>query len=150
MITPASFIVQFPEFTSTATATVQIWINQAYSQLAAYPLGDQLDYAASLFTAHNLSLAIRRSTEGASGAVPGTTVGILASKSVGGASASYDTGSSTAAGAGIYNTTVYGQMLWPLLRGSIAGPIYVPASFDVTAQRGLRGFPFRRRGFLGF
>lgn len=154
MIAPADFIANFPQFTAYPTGQIQFWLTQAYSQLSSFSLCDQLDYAAQLFTAHNLVLQQRAMQEGQSGATPGTGVGMVASKAVGGASISYDNGatSSSTKDAGIYNATVYGQMLWPLLRGAIAGPIYVAASFDATAQRGFGfgAFPFRRRGFLGF
>ena len=107
MIAPADFITNFPQFTAVPTAVVQYWINQAYSQLAAWPLGNQLDYAASLFTAHSLVLWQRAQAEAAGGGQPGTGVGMVSSKAVGGASISYDNGATTSstAGAGIYNAT---------------------------------------------
>jgi hypothetical protein len=152
MIAPSDFIAAFPQFTASPTPQIQFWITQGYSQLDAYPLDKQLDYAVQLFTAHNLVLQQRALAEGQAGGQPGTGVGMTASKSVGGAAISYDNEATTSStkDAGIYNATVYGQMLWPLLRGSIAGPLYVAASFDATAQRGFGAFGFRRRGFLGF
>jgi hypothetical protein len=152
-ISPAQFVTNFPAFqnpTAYPIAQIQFWLTQAYSQLNAFSLGEQLDYAAQLFTAHKLVLAFNASQVTAGGGGGGQSAGMVASKSVGGASISYDTGSTAIPGAGEYNATTWGQMLWPILRGALAGPIYVPASFDATAQRGFGAFPFRRRGFLGF
>lgn len=130
MITPAQFQANFAQFAAVPTAAVQFWLTQAYSQLGAWALCNQLDYAAQLFTAHNLVLQARATAEGQSGGQAGTGVGMIGSKSVGGAAISYDNAATTSSteGAGIYNATLWGQLLWPLLRGAQAGPKYHPGN----------------------
>jgi hypothetical protein len=74
-------------------------------------------YAIALFAAHNLILAKRDELADAAGGLPGQSgSGITASKSVGGASISYDTSSGLEQGAGYYNLTTYGTRLYRLIR----------------------------------
>lgn len=72
----------------------------------AYPLG------VCLFAAHELALSRQATVASAAGAVPGTTTGVVASKSVGPVSKSYDTGISKYDDAGYWNLTSYGQRYW--------------------------------------
>lgn len=129
MITYQSFVIGFPEFTDSATfptATVNYWIAQAYSQLNSRNLGAQIDYAASLFTAHNLVLAAQSMNAAASGAPVGAASGPISGKAAGGLSVTYDTGAAAIPGAGVWNSTSYGQRLYLLMRGAASGTFYVP------------------------
>lgn len=147
MITPEQFTTNFPAFsnpTAYPTEQIQFWLTQGYSQLNACSLGNQLDYAAQLFAAHNLTL-LRSANQGAESGSGGQSAGMLAAKAVGGASAGYDTAATAQEGAGVYNATVYGQLLWPLLRGSQAGPKYSPGGdpffrAPILPLGGLNGF----------
>ena len=58
--TPASIRALYPEFTSTTTypdAMINQWLTVAALQMNAGRWGDLLDYGASLYVAHRLSLA---------------------------------------------------------------------------------------------
>ena len=128
MITAAQFIAAFPEFSTSPLDPVSFWLTQAYSQLDGYRLGTQLDYAAMLFTAHNMSLANQAALASAgAGAAIGGVAAPMQSKTVGPVSASYDTASVAIEGAGQWNATSYGQRLYPLLRGASLGGTYVGA-----------------------
>jgi hypothetical protein len=121
----ADFTAAFPEFANATTfpATgVNFWLTQADTTLDACRFGTNLPLAAMLFAAHNLALGAREAT----GAV-GATFAPVSSKSVASVSIGYDTGIGSIAGAGIYNTTSYGQRFYKLLQGVAAGGLYVAA-----------------------
>ena len=128
MITVDEFRQIFPEFGSSETypyAQVKFWLTNANDNLNIARFGAQADLVTMLYVAHNLALASRATTVGS---VRGTT-GVVSSKSVGSVSVSYDISSSTTSGAGIYNTTSYGQRLMSIMRAMTAGPGYrVPLS----------------------
>ena len=60
----------------------------------------------------------------AKGGIPGDSLGPVSSKSVGGVSISYDSGSISIAGAGAWNATSYGQRLYKLLQSAAMGGRY--------------------------
>ena len=76
-------------------------------------------YAAHYLSAYGSKASGGTSTSGSSS----PTLGIVASKSVDGASVSYDTSSTTWANAGFWNATPYGRELWFLMRIFGAGAI---------------------------
>jgi hypothetical protein len=73
-----------------------------------------------LYTAHYLTA---QGSAAAGGSGGGAASGIVASKSVDGASVSYDTGTASETGAGFWNLTPYGRELWKLMRVFGAGAI---------------------------
>jgi hypothetical protein len=79
-------------------------------------------HAVGLYTAHYLS-AYGSASSGGSGKSEGSGMGVVSSKSVDGASISYDTGSTVEQGAGFWNSTPYGRELWQLMRVFGAGAI---------------------------
>lgn len=83
------------------------------------------EHVMALYTAHYLaafgSSAVGGSGKGAAGQATG--MGIVSSKSVDGASVSYDTSSTTEEGAGFWNATPYGRELYQLMRVFGAGAI---------------------------
>lgn len=79
-------------------------------------------HAVGLYTAHFLA-AYGSSASGGSGKSEGSGMGVVSSKSVDGASISYDTGSTVEQGAGFWNSTPYGRELWQLMRVFGAGAI---------------------------
>ncbi len=137
MIAYADFIAAFPEFAARPESQISWWISQAYAQLNGCRLGTQIDYAASLYVGHNLSLA--PAAAGGTGATGGAA-SAMSDKTVGSVSAGYDTQNSAIQGAGVWNATSYGQRLYPLLRGASLGVSYV-------ASR--RGSPMGGGGFRG-
>lgn len=107
-MTNDQFRAMFPEFISVERfpdATVNVWLSVATASLPADRWGAWLEMGLGLFTAHQLALTGRE----AAAIAPGSAaVGPLASKSVGGVSASYDTAAGTVAGGGHWNLTSYG------------------------------------------
>lgn len=143
MITYASFIAAFPEFTNSTTypeSQIDFWIPQAYMQLNARRFGAALDLAASLFVAHNVVLSARQVKSAAGGAIVGQPGAPMNNKAVGPVSAGYDTGVASIEGAGVYNTTSYGQRLYKMMQQYCSGPLYGPGR-----QYGQRYF----NGFIG-
>lgn len=79
-------------------------------------------HAVGLYTAHFLA-AYGSAAAGGSGKSEGSGMGVVSSKSVDGASISYDTGSTVEQGAGFWNSTPYGRELWQLMRVFGAGAV---------------------------
>lgn len=124
---PSDFVQAFPEFGQAAQyppGQIAFWLAQAYQQLNSNRFGQQLDLAAMLFTAHNLSLSARAQAAANVGAPPGGVVAPVSSKSVGAVSINYDTDATNAEGAGSWNATQYGQRLYSMMRAFGGGPSY--------------------------
>ena len=117
------FVSVFPEFASASSASAAYWLSQAPLQLNATMFGANFDLASMLFVAHNLTLGKQNANAVARGGVPGTTSGALASKSVGGVSASYDVGGVSIPGAGEWNATSYGRRLYKMMQAAACGGI---------------------------
>lgn len=79
-------------------------------------------HAVGLYTAHYLA-AYGSASAGGSSKSEGSGMGVVSSKSVDGASISYDTGSTVEQGAGFWNSTPYGRELWQLMRVFGAGAV---------------------------
>ena len=131
MITYDSFLSAFPEFAIIGQDPLdmgqfEFWSGIAYQQLNANRFGSQLDYAAMLFVAHNITLSLQQQRVGQNALVPGAASGPVSSKSVGPASASYEVGSVAFENAGDWNYTTYGQRLYRLIKQYNSGPTYVP------------------------
>ena len=74
-----------------------------------------LEHAKGLYVAHFLAMYGSTAVGGENaGAMAAGASGVVSSKSVDGASVSFDTGASTFADAGFWNTTPYGRELWGL------------------------------------
>lgn len=74
-----------------------------------------------LYAAHYLTV-VGKAAAGGSGQ-GGAQLGVVSSKSVDGASVSYDTTTASENGAGFWNATAYGRELWQLLRVFGAGAV---------------------------
>lgn len=140
MISVGDFLAGFPEFSAVPEATVNYWITQAYNQLNATLLGTQIDYAAALYTAHNLVPAKKALDALKTGAAIGDAISPVQTKTVGGVTVTFDTASAAIEGAGQWNSTRYGQLLYPLIRGASLGGIYTkPWRSGHSYSRGARG-----------
>lgn len=109
--TPATFHIAFPEFQDGSRypdSTIAFWLNIATGLVDPERWGDTYELGLYLVTAHNLVLAARSADLAARGGYPGAA-GLLSSKSVGGVSVSYDTGSIAQENAGQWNLTTYGN-----------------------------------------
>ena len=113
----ATFRAVFPEFGDAAKypeAQVQYYLDFAVQSLRPEAWRNLLERGTGLFVAHYLAMsAISRA-----GTVPGRgQLGIVASKSVGPASISYDNSAiSSQVDAGHWALTSYGLMYWELMR----------------------------------
>lgn len=126
-VTLASFRAVFPEFgdaTKYPDPAIQFWLDQAGVTLPQSIPPGQVDLATMLYIAHNLTLGIL-SASGMGGA---GSFAPVSSKSVGPVSKSMDTSAVTSSGAGIWNSTAYGQRFYALLRGFVAGGFYRPST----------------------
>ncbi len=123
-----TFRANFPEFASATkypSAQIAYWETVSEKVISEKIFGDLTDHARSLFVAHNLTLQAQNVSTSSNGGAPGFSGGIVASKSVGSASISYDTGSSAEEGAGSYNLTIYGKQLYRLMKMFGAGCIQI-------------------------
>ena len=117
MVDTATFRAVFPEFGDAAKypdAQVQYYLDFAVQSLRPEAWRNLLERGTGLFVAHYLAMsAISRA-----GTIPGRgQLGIVASKSVGPASISYDNSAISAqADAGHWALTSYGLMYWELMR----------------------------------
>lgn len=125
-LTVERFRQLFPAFTADLYPDEAVEVRIA---LGEHFLSDRLwkpetvrNQAVGLYTAHYLS-AYGSAAAGGSGTSAGSGMGVVSSKSVDGASISYDTGSTTEANAGFWNSTPYGRELWQLMRVFGAGAI---------------------------
>ena len=117
MVDIATFRAVFPEFGDAAKypdVQVQYYLDFAVQSLRPEAWRNLLERGTGLFVAHYLAMsAISRA-----GTIPGRgQLGIVASKSVGPASISYDNSAISAqADAGHWALTSYGLMYWELMR----------------------------------
>lgn len=113
----ADFRAEFPEFASVTDypdAMITFWSTLAEKMVVLAVWGELYATGVKLYTAHELVLARRNAQAGVAGGTPGIFTGAASSKSVGGASISYDTTSATEKDAGWWNLTTYGRQFWRL------------------------------------
>jgi hypothetical protein len=144
-VTPATFVVDFPEFSNQSAyppaviayylALANVMLNPCFwggPSPNAPPQGTpvsppqaMIDFGAELFVAHNLVLEYAAQRAAATGGLPGTQTGAIASKGVGPISVSYDNGATEfeAGNAADYNLTTYGKRLWRMIQMAGAGPL---------------------------
>lgn len=112
---PSDFRAAYPAFSDPIAypdAQIAAWIAVSLIQLDPVRWGDFYYTGVGLYVAHNL-LCDRMAARGAVGA---GSSGVLAAKSVGGASVSYNTGLGLLEGAGAWNLTNYGVRYLQLAR----------------------------------
>lgn len=118
-MTPAEFRVNLPEFSDSSRypdSQISRWLAAGGSLLSVDAWGELLDYGLELWTAHHLALWRRNADTAAAGGAVGQGSGVVASKSVGDVSVSYDTGSGTLDGMADLNLTSYGVQFARLAR----------------------------------
>lgn len=103
MVTTSTFKIRFPEFESQDNARVQLFLDDAATQVSKTKFGTSYDLAIFYLIAHYLSLS-EKSANGSSG-----NVGAVASKSVEGVSVSYNQATANTQCESYYITTSYGQ-----------------------------------------
>lgn len=121
-MTPAEFRttpigIGFADVTTYPDSSVQFWLDMAGRALDANRFTDDfIDLATILYVAHFLALD-SAATRGAASGAPGIGVsGVVASKSVGTVSLSYNTTIGLDQDAGAWNLTSYGVRLWQFIK----------------------------------
>ena len=130
--TAQAFRKDLPEFADTTrypNAVLDYWLGIGAQIVNAQRFGDLTNPQIESFAAHNITLERRAIDEAERGGQVGMGVGILTSKSVDKASASYDVSTGAETGAGFYNQTIYGKRYWQMLRLHGAGGIQVGVGF---------------------
>lgn len=116
-LTISKFREHFPEFTEGLypDTAVQIRLNLANAFFNPEVWADDIvrEHAICLYVAHFLKM-VGSSSSGGNG-IDGNALGVVNSKSVDGASVSFDVSQGSNADAGLYNTTAYGRELWDLM-----------------------------------
>jgi hypothetical protein len=92
-------------------SVIDFWIAQAAGRMRPEVWGERLDEGTMYFVAHHIAMTARNGRSGA-----GSTSGLVASKSVGGASISYDNSAVVSVDAGTFNLTGWGQQYWQLVQ----------------------------------
>ena len=87
------------------------------------PPTTKADYAIELFAAHQIVLEKQAVDAAQAGGDPGTKIGVITSKGVGGVSVSYDVSSIVEEGGGYWNQTIWGMRFWRLAKAVSGGPI---------------------------
>lgn len=106
--------------------------------------GQYLNYAAACWTAHYLTLDYQAQRDASIGNPSGLRGGVVSSKSVGGASTSFDLGDAGVKDGEDYNLTIYGRRYAKIARMAGAGGTQVgigitPPGFGVPWQGPLMG-----------
>lgn len=126
-MTPAEFRASFPQFVSATLypdSSVQFWLTLAGKLLRPERWQDVLPEGIGLFVAHNLAL---EGPAGAGSKTPGVGTGMVASKTVGKLSVSYDNSVGIDATAGHWNLTTFGMRFLTLMRMAGTGGIQLGA-----------------------
>lgn len=124
---PALFRQIYPAFDAQRypDGMVQFHLGSASARLLPSVWGELRDDGIALYVAHRLALAGPVVTAGGSGGAtfpaPGPAKGLVSSKSVGGASISYDTSAGQTEGGGDWNLTSYGQQFLTLASAVAVG-----------------------------
>lgn len=119
MMTVDEFRSAFPVFDALAfpDSAVEYRLKIADAWFTANPWIDETirDHAKGLYVAHSLAMLGSVAVGGSgTGSMASGSSGVISSKSVDGASVSFDTGAVTSADAGFWNATPYGRELWDL------------------------------------
>ena len=123
-LTVAQFREMFPVLTEAlfpdTAVQIRLTIAEEFFSPTRWGDGDIRQYAIGLYTAHHLTAYGSQCECGGSN---GTAMGVVSSKSVDGASVSYDTSAVSWSDAGFWNATPYGKELWFLMRVYGAGAV---------------------------
>lgn len=124
-LTIDEFRTRFPAFISElfpdGAVQIRLTLADKFFDDALWSDPDVRKHVMGLYTAHFLSMDGSKSSGGAGRSDPAS--GLVSSKSVDGASVSFDTGSTAWSNAGFWNLTPYGKELWYLMQILGAGGI---------------------------
>lgn len=116
-----------PNLVQIDKSSIAFWLNIASKMLNQnrWPDPDIYNLGIEMFAAHHVALETLAARDMQVAGVPGVAAGIVAGKSAGDVSITYDTGSVVEFDAGHWNYTVYGKRFIRLARLAGAGPIQV-------------------------
>ncbi len=117
----------FQEFNDTSVYTdesLTLWATLAEAQVGCR-WGSQSTMGVYLYVAHEITLGAQRVKAAVAGGNPGSTGGLINTKTVGSVTVGYDTQSTAGKDAAYWNLTGYGQKYWQLVRIFGAGVIQV-------------------------
>lgn len=120
------FRANFPEFVDTTKypdSMIQFWAELAEIQVRQSIWKNAWVKGVSLYVAHEITLATQNIKANAVGGSPGQQGGIANSKTVGSATVSYDSQTSSEKDAGFWNLTIYGKQFYRLAQVFGAGGI---------------------------
>lgn len=129
-VTTASFRTLFTEFASAARypdPTISAYLALAPKFVNVDRWAELADFGVSLWIAHMLVLSAPNQAAAARGKTPGQRVGVINSKSIDGASVSYDTTVATLKDAGHWNMSTYGLQFKQYSQMMGAGPLQIGA-----------------------
>lgn len=116
----------YPELTedkySDAAVRIRLSLADKFFAVDRFEDADVRAHVMGLYAAHYLT-AYGPAASGGIGS--GGTLGVVSSKSVDGASVSYDTSTGTEEGAGFWNLTLYGRELYRLMQIFGAGGVQI-------------------------
>lgn len=116
----------FPEITEDkypdAAVRIRLSLADKFFAVDRFEDAEVRAHVMGLYAAHYLTAY---GSTASSGNGNGGTLGVVASKSVDGASVSYDTSTGTEEGAGFWNMTAYGRELYQLMQIFGAGGIQI-------------------------
>jgi hypothetical protein len=138
-VTPGMFVVDFPAFADAnqyPVSSIQMYLTLAKASLSAGRFAQYLNHAMELYTAHFLTLDRMDEKSTSTGGIPGQQGGQLASKSLGGASITYDTSGSVEPGGGHWNLTTFGKRYYRLVMLAGMGGV------QITGAQLPNGSPF--------
>lgn len=116
-ITPQLLRERFPELGGIDESQAAFFIEEATGMISERRFGKRTTFARLLCAAHLITLLSPADTGAGAGSYKTPTgSGVIASKSVGSASVSYDTSFGVDQDAGWWNKTKYGQSLWELMK----------------------------------
>lgn len=151
-VTPSSFRQQFTAFASSSVypdGMINAWLAIGVQFVNADRWGELTDFGVSLWLAHNLVIQKRMNDQAAAGMTPGSNPGIVVSKTVDGASISYDVSAVTEQGAGHWNSTSFGTQFYRYMRMFGAGGIQIGAPGFGTSGPGLLSAGYGGYGWFG-
>ena len=127
-LTTTAFRTRYPEFADAAAypePLVADYLALAVNFVNEARWAELTDYGIGLWAAHNLVMAKQTQATAAAGGLPGSAAGVIASKSGGGLSVSYDVMLTSSDKAGPFNATHYGREFHRLSLQMGIGPYQV-------------------------
>lgn len=122
-MTVAQFLEIFPEFTSTASARITLFLSVAANLINQTQWGALANQGQALLTAHFLTVDSQNQIAASTSLPPGSVNAPITSKSVAGVSVTKEMSAVVMEKAGQFNASNYGIQYWQLAKMMGAGAI---------------------------